>query len=87
MSDTQQATRNREAAYVRTSLKQVRRAQREALEDEVPLRLSPMAGQSGKYRALDDQLRTLAIGELVFRPDEEFAGIAVFRPTEQVRHI
>ncbi len=87
MSDTQQATRNREAAYIRTSLKQVRRAQREALEDAVPLRLLPMTGRAGKYRALNDQLRTLAIGELVFRPDEDFAGVVVFAPTEEVRHI
>ncbi len=46
-----------------------------------------MTGRAGKYRALNDQLRTLAIGELVFRPDEDFAGVVVFAPTEEVRHI
>ncbi len=87
MRDNQHATRNREAAYVRTSLKQVRRAQREALEDKVPLRLVPMAGLPGKFRGLDGNLRTVAIGELFITPYEGFTCAAFFSPTEQVQHI
>ena len=87
MSDTQQSTRNREAAYVRTSLKEVRKAQREALDDGVALGLSPISGRKGKYRALDSKLRTVAIGELIFEPNEEFAGVVVFSPTEKVLHV
>lgn len=98
----QTAEEKRAAAQRRTDEKAVKAAQREAILNRTPLRLLPDASHPNRLRAVDGEMRTVAIGELVLIPrlltrDQDHLGIGVggdfdggelrFRSTQKVFHI